>query len=74
MTAVLPVDFTRLVWASLIGYLAFGEVPDAWTWVGGIMIFSATTDSAYRERRVRVGGDGVTRTDAPGAGRDAPRA
>lgn len=55
-TVVFPVDYTRLVWASLIGYLAFSEVPDVWTWVGGTIIFASTTYIAYREaalRRVR---------------------
>ena len=26
-TAVFPVDFTRLVWAAMIGFAAFGEIP-----------------------------------------------
>ena len=45
-----PVNFTGLIWSALFGYLAFGEVADLWTWVGGAMIFSATTYIAYRER------------------------
>jgi drug/metabolite transporter (DMT)-like permease len=55
-TVVFPVDYTRLVWASIIGYLAFSEIPDVWTWVGGTIIFASTTYIAYREaalRRVR---------------------
>lgn len=48
-TIVFPVDYTRLVWASVIGYLAFSEVPDIWTWVGGTIIFASTTYIAYRE-------------------------
>jgi len=52
-TVVFPVDYTRLVWASVIGYLAFGEVPDAWTWVGGSIIFASTTYIAYREAALR---------------------
>ena len=27
-TAVMPIDFTRLIWASALGYLWFGEFPD----------------------------------------------
>ena len=46
-----PVNFTGLIWAAIFGYLAFAEVPDAWTWMGGGMIFSATSYIAYRERR-----------------------
>ena len=55
-TAVLPVDYTRLLWATVIGYLAFGEIPDIWTWIGGTIIFASTTYISYREatlRRVR---------------------
>ena len=54
VTAVLPMDFTKLIWAAIIGYAAFAEVPDTWTWVGGIVIFSAATYIAYRERRVKA--------------------
>lgn len=28
-TAVLPLDFTRLIWASIIGYVAWNEIPVA---------------------------------------------
>ncbi len=51
-TAVLPVDYIRLVWTSLIGYLAFAEVPDIWVWVGGSTIFASTVYIAYREAKV----------------------
>ena len=54
-TAILPLDFTRLIWMALIGYLAFSEVPDIWTWAGGLIIFSATTYITYREARHRAG-------------------
>jgi len=50
MTAVLPLEFLRLVWASLFGYLFFAEVPDIWVWIGGSIIFSASTYIAFRER------------------------
>ena len=56
VTAVLPIDFTKLIWSAIIGYLAFAEIPDAWTWVGGTVIFSAIIYIAYRERHVRAGG------------------
>jgi drug/metabolite transporter (DMT)-like permease len=52
-TVVFPVDYTRLLWASVIGYLAFGEIPDVWTWIGGSIIFASTTYIAYREAALR---------------------
>jgi len=48
-TAVLPVDFTKLAWAAIIGYLFFGEVPELWVWIGGTVIFASTIYIAYRE-------------------------
>jgi drug/metabolite transporter (DMT)-like permease len=40
------------VWASALGLLAFGEVPDAWTWAGGAVIVAAATYIARRETAV----------------------
>ncbi len=45
----MPVDFVRLIWVSIIGYYAFGEVPDLFTWIGGAIIFSSALYIAYRE-------------------------
>jgi drug/metabolite transporter (DMT)-like permease len=50
-TAILPMDFTKLIWASLLGYFVFAEVPDLLTWVGGIVVFSGVLWVAYNERR-----------------------
>ena len=51
---IMPVDFIKLVWVAAIAYLAFGEVPDAYTWVGGILIFGATAFIAWREHVTRT--------------------
>ena len=53
-TAVFPFDFTKLLWAAVIGYALFGEIPDAWTWLGGAIIFSAVAYIAYRENTIRA--------------------
>lgn len=70
-TAVLPFDFAKLIWAALLGYVVFGEVPAVWTWVGGAAIFASGFYIALRERRlttshrVRSGSQaGEDRTDA----------
>ena len=55
-TALMPLDFTKLIWAAVIGYLVFAEVPTVWTWTGGMMIFAAATYISYRERRISVSG------------------
>ncbi len=49
--AVMPIDFLRLVWGAAIGLAAFGEFPDAFTWLGGIVIFGSSMWLAWREGR-----------------------
>ena len=51
-TAVLPLDFLRLIWASLAGFFLFAEAPDALTWLGGAVIFGSATYIAVRESRL----------------------
>lgn len=51
-TVVLPFDFTKIVWGALIGYLAFGEAVDVWTFAGAAVIFSGVTYITYRERNL----------------------
>lgn len=48
--AVMPIDFLRLVWGALIGFAIFTEVPDIYTWVGGVVIFGSSMWLAWRER------------------------
>jgi drug/metabolite transporter (DMT)-like permease len=52
-TVVLPFDFTKLIWASAIGYVFFDESPDPMTLIGGFVILASITYVAYREREVR---------------------
>lgn len=52
-TAVLPVDFTKLIWGALLGFLVFAEIPDLATLTGGTLIFAAVVYVAYRERALR---------------------
>ena len=48
-TFVMPLQFTKLIWASLIGFFIFAEQPDIWTWIGGIIIFISVVYITYRE-------------------------
>ena len=51
-TVVLPFDFTKLVWGALFAWLLFGELIDAWTLAGALVIFSGGLYVAYRERQL----------------------
>ncbi|MCS6891930.1 MAG: DMT family transporter [Rhodovarius sp.] len=49
ISAAQPFKFLELVWASLWGFLFFAQVPGIWTFLGGAIIFAATTWIARAE-------------------------
>ncbi len=51
-SAVLPYDYGRMVFSALIGYLAFSEIPDRWTWIGSAIIAGAAIYIARRESQL----------------------
>lgn len=51
-SAIMPYDFTKLIWASVLGFLIFSELPSWWTLAGGSIIFASTVYITYREARV----------------------
>ena len=50
-SAIQPANFSRLLFAALFGYFAFGESPDAWIWLGGVIVFAATFLAASEKRQ-----------------------
>lgn len=44
-------DYVRLLWAALLGYLVFGNFPGAPTWIGAAIVISAAIYVIYRETR-----------------------
>jgi drug/metabolite transporter (DMT)-like permease len=53
LTVLLPFNFASLIWAAIIGYLVFAEMPTIWTWVGGAIIFISGTYLVLRESRLK---------------------
>jgi len=51
ISATQSVKFLDLVWASVLGWLVFGDVPSQWTLVGGVVICGSTLWIARREAR-----------------------
>ena len=51
LTVLQPFSFLQLVWATLLGFYAFSEVPDVWTLTGGAIIIASVTYIAHREAR-----------------------
>ena len=52
-TFVMPLQFTKLIWASLIGFYIFFEKPDLWTWIGASIIFISVIYITYRETFIK---------------------
>jgi drug/metabolite transporter (DMT)-like permease len=51
-SVVMPFDFFKMIWASLLGFIFFAEVPTLFTWIGAGIIFASTSYIAYREHKV----------------------
>ena len=43
-------DYARLLWATLFGYLIFAHLPDVWTWVGAAIVVASSLYVLHRER------------------------
>ena len=50
---VAPLNYGQLIGTVIIGYFAFAEWPDLWTWVGAAVIILSGLYIFYRERQVQ---------------------
>jgi drug/metabolite transporter (DMT)-like permease len=48
---VQPFQFSRMLFAALVGFAMFGELPDAWTWAGAAVIFASAYAVIRQTRR-----------------------
>ncbi len=49
---VMPMDYTSLLWAVLLGSWIFGELPTSWTWIGAPIIIASGLVIVWREHRL----------------------
>jgi len=52
VSLVVPMDYTGLIWAALYGWLLFGALPDAATWLGAPVIIASGLYIVWREHRL----------------------
>lgn len=52
VSAVMPMDYSGLVWATLFGWLLFGTLPGEWTFIGAPVIIASGLYIVLRERRL----------------------
>ena len=51
-SVVAPFSYSSLIWATLLGFLVWQELPDAMTWVGASLIVGAGLYIFFRERHL----------------------
>ncbi len=49
---VVPFSYTSLLWATVLGFVAFGALPDRWTLMGASLIMASGLYIFYREARM----------------------
>jgi len=51
VTALAPLDYSRIVYSAILGYLAFGELPGLWSIAGMAIIVAASLYLVLTERK-----------------------
>lgn len=51
-SVVAPFSYSSLIWATLFGFVIFGELPDMWTLAGAVLIIGSGLYIFHRERQV----------------------
>ena len=52
VTAVVPMDYTGLIWATVYGWAMFGVLPASTTWAGAPLIIASGLFIVWREQRL----------------------
>jgi drug/metabolite transporter (DMT)-like permease len=52
IAAIVPMDYTGLIWAALYGWALFGVLPDGATWAGAPVIIASGLYIVWREHRL----------------------
>ncbi|WP_299861635.1 DMT family transporter [uncultured Hoeflea sp.] len=51
---VAPLDYTAIIWATLLGWIVWNEIPDALTFVGAAVIIASGVFIIWREHRTNA--------------------
>ncbi len=52
-SALQPFHYTILLWATVVGWIVFGHLPDGWTLTGAAIVVGSGLYALFRERRVK---------------------
>ncbi|MEQ8739474.1 MAG: DMT family transporter, partial [Hoeflea sp.] len=51
---VAPLDYTAIIWATLLGWLFWTEIPDGFTFLGAAIIIASGVFIIWREHRAEA--------------------
>ncbi|BBK41422.1 membrane protein [Allostella vacuolata] len=54
VAVIAPFDYTAMLWGTALGYMVWGEIPDALLWVGAAIVAASGLYIVYRETRLRL--------------------
>jgi drug/metabolite transporter (DMT)-like permease len=54
VATISPFEYSALIWATLLGFLLWGELPDTYTLIGASIVISSGLYIVYREY-IKVG-------------------
>jgi drug/metabolite transporter (DMT)-like permease len=54
-SVVAPFSYSSLLWATLFGFVLFGDLPDGWTLAGAALIIGSGLYIFHREHRLKYG-------------------
>ena len=59
VSLVMPMDYSALLWATILGLILFNQQPSHWTWLGAPIVIGAGLVILWREHRLRIAGSAV---------------
>ncbi len=51
---VAPFDYLSILWATLIGYWVWGELPNSWVWLGVVIVMASGLYILHREAALKL--------------------
>ncbi|MEO1160518.1 MAG: DMT family transporter, partial [Pseudomonadota bacterium] len=48
-----PFRYTLIIYALILGYVVFGDIPDTWSMLGIVLIVGSGLFTLYREQRLK---------------------
>ena len=65
VSVVAPFRYTSLLWALALGYLVWGDIPNALAWIGIVLLIGAGLSMIHHQRSAHRRWIAASRVEAP---------